>query len=174
MTERKALVVSCGLSLLSTAMISNLTPAAFFLLKTSPAMNWYLWSWLVPVAAIRPDNGSIQAIFTVWPFCAETPQALAKMIEAATALMARCMGCLLVTKPRSLAGCHGARIRVYPCSFPPFGAAQTPGRGLGAAGVPPPSAAAWALAGGRAALTAASFGTRWACWPHRARSTAPG
>src|SRR6218665_1112802 len=132
MAERKALVVSCGLSWLATAMISNLTPAAFFLLKNSSAMNWKLWSWLVPVAAIRPDNGSIQAIFTVWPFCAEAPQALAKMIKAATALMARCIGCLLVTKPRSLAGCHGARIRVYPCSFPPLGAAQTPGPGLGA------------------------------------------
>ncbi|MNT59361.1 hypothetical protein D3C72_1968650 [compost metagenome] len=67
MAERRALVVSWGLSLLSMPMISNLTPAGFFLLNSS-AMNWKLLSWFVPTAAIRPDRGSSQAIFTVSPF----------------------------------------------------------------------------------------------------------
>ena len=82
MAERSTAVVSCGLSLLSSGMISNLTPEAFFLLKSS-AISWKVLSWFVPTAAIRPDNGSIQPIFTVSPFCAQAPDAQTSMAEAA-------------------------------------------------------------------------------------------
>src|SRR6218665_1188540 len=98
MTERKALVVSCGLSLLSMAMISTLTPAAFFLLKNPSATNGKLLSWFVPTDATRPDSGSIQATFTVSPFCAKAPQAPARMTEAATNLRAHFIAQLLVDK----------------------------------------------------------------------------
>ena len=83
MAERSTAVVSCGLSLLSSGMISNFTPEAFFLLNSS-AISWKVLSWFVPTAAIRPDRGSIQPIFTVSPFCAQAPEAQASMAEAAT------------------------------------------------------------------------------------------
>src|SRR2546427_4225988 len=60
MAERSTAVVSCGLSLLSSGMISNFTPEAFFLLNSS-AISWKVLSWFVPTAAIRPDSGSIRS-----------------------------------------------------------------------------------------------------------------
>ncbi|MOA41560.1 hypothetical protein D3C78_1635330 [compost metagenome] len=94
MAERSALVVSWGLSLLSMPMISYLTPAAFFLLNSS-ARNWKLLSWLEPSAAIIPDNGSSQAILTVSPCCANAAPALTRITDAATALIANFIVCLL-------------------------------------------------------------------------------
>jgi len=43
MAERSTAVVSCGLSLLSSGMISNFTPEAFFLLNSS-AISWKVLS----------------------------------------------------------------------------------------------------------------------------------
>src|ERR1700712_2059080 len=60
---------SAGLTLLSNGTISNFTPAGLFLLNSS-ARYWKLFSWFCPMGAIRPDSGSIQAILTVSPFCA--------------------------------------------------------------------------------------------------------
>src|SRR5471032_3040690 len=60
---------SAWLTLLSNGTISNLTPAGLFLLNSS-ARYWKLLSWFWPMGAIRPDSGSIQAILTVSPFCA--------------------------------------------------------------------------------------------------------
>jgi len=50
-------------------MISNFTPAGLLALNFS-AKNWKDLTWFWPTGAIRPDSGSIQAIFTVSPFCA--------------------------------------------------------------------------------------------------------
>src|SRR5437868_8465420 len=94
MAERRALVVSCGLSLLSMPMISNLTPAAFFLLNSS-VRNWKVLSWLVPTAAIRPDSGSSHAILTVSPFWARAPVAVAARTAAVAIFRANFNLCLL-------------------------------------------------------------------------------
>ena len=69
MADFSAFTVSCGLSLLSNEVISNLTPAGLLLLNCS-ARNWKPLSWFWPVAAVRPVSASIQAILTVSPFCA--------------------------------------------------------------------------------------------------------
>ena len=45
---------------------SNFTPAGLLALNFS-TMNCQLFSWLLPTGAIRPESGSIQAIFTTWP-----------------------------------------------------------------------------------------------------------
>src|SRR6476659_9576917 len=45
---------------------SNFTPAGLFALNFS-IMNCQLFSWLLPTGAIRPESGSIQAIFTTSP-----------------------------------------------------------------------------------------------------------
>src|SRR5258705_885983 len=66
MIDFSALRLSVGLSLLSMPMISNFTPAGLLALNFS-AKNWKVFSWFVPTWAIRPDNGSIHAILTVWP-----------------------------------------------------------------------------------------------------------
>ena len=47
-------------------MTSNFTPAGLPALNFS-IMYCQLFSWLLPTGAIRPESGSIQAIFTTWP-----------------------------------------------------------------------------------------------------------
>src|ERR1700712_1428758 len=80
---------SAGLTLLSNGTISNFTPAGLFLLNSS-ARYWKLFSWFWPMGAIRPDSGSIQAILTVSPFCANAaPGCSARQDRARAAASAR-------------------------------------------------------------------------------------
>ncbi len=62
----RAFRLSVGESLLSMPRISNFTPAGLLALYFS-AKNCTLFSWLLPTGPMRPDSGSIQAIFTTWP-----------------------------------------------------------------------------------------------------------
>ena len=74
MADFSAVALSAGLSLLSKGTISNFTPAGFLALTFS-AKNCQVFSWLAPTGAIRPLNGSIQAILTVWPCWAKAAPA---------------------------------------------------------------------------------------------------
>ena len=65
---------SAGLSLLSKGTTSNFTPAALPAPLNFSAKKRKLLTWFWPTGAIRPDSGSIQAIFTVSPFWAIAPE----------------------------------------------------------------------------------------------------
>src|SRR3954470_10942607 len=79
-----AVRLSCGEPLLSKATNSNLTPAGFF--ASWSAVNCQLLSWFWPTLANGPDSGSMKAMRTVSPFCANAAPAATTMAVTAIVL----------------------------------------------------------------------------------------
>src|SRR3954470_22806274 len=92
--------LSCGEPLLSKPTTSNLTPAGF-LPDSFSAANCQLLSWFWPTLANGPDSGSMKAIRTVSPFCANASPVAAHRAAAATTCKLYFTGCLLVFPDRA-------------------------------------------------------------------------
>src|SRR4051812_5514381 len=86
--------LSCGEPLLSKPTTSNFTPAGV-LPDSFSAANCQLLSWFWPTLANGPDSGSMKAMRTVSPFCANAAPAVTNRAAAATIFIEYFIGCLL-------------------------------------------------------------------------------
>jgi hypothetical protein len=67
-------------------------------------MNCQLFSWLLPTGAIRPESGSIQAIFTTWPSSGLAPALACAEADPADAARATPMQAASTLLPIGLKG----------------------------------------------------------------------
>src|SRR4029079_8013990 len=95
MAALSVLRLSCGEPLLSKPTTSNLTPAGF-LPESFSAANCQLLSWFWPTLANGPERGSMNAMRTVSPFCANAVPAARAMAVTAMAFSVNFIACSLV------------------------------------------------------------------------------